>query len=126
MGIALIMLTVTFTFKGFEGPVEAGTFADIPSKSTVLTLSYAVGLLLHFFVNNRFRTANPGGELILGFAHVLFILALLQVLTMHLIPKYPSLNQAVWVTVALVVIKFLVDSLFLRINKPFQALVSRK
>ncbi len=117
MGSVLIMLAVAFTFKAFESPVEAGAFSGIPRESMALTLSHALGLFLHFFWNKRYTTANPGGELLFGFAHVLLILAPLQIFTMHLIPTYPSINQAVWVAVALVVVKFLVDSLFLRMKK---------
>lgn len=57
------------------------------------------------------------GELARPFVHMLVLLAFLQALTMHLIPKYPQLNQAMWVAIALVVLKFMVDMLFARIGK---------
>jgi hypothetical protein len=117
LGATMMMLSVAFTFKAFDSAVQAGSFSGVPRESMVLTLSYLLGLILHFFGNGRYKTANPGGELMIGFVHVLLILAPLQALTMHLIPKYPQINQALWVTVALVVIKFLVDTLFMRFGR---------
>lgn len=117
IGTVLMMLTVAFTFNAFESPVQADSFKGIQGESMALNISYALGLILHFFGNHRYKTASPAGELTIGFAHVFVILAPLQVLTMHLIPKYPQINQALWATAALVAVKFVVDSLFMRLNK---------
>jgi Family of unknown function (DUF6498) len=119
MGGAFIMLTVTFTFKAFEGGSSTG-LSKINYQTNMMTAGYVIGLILHFFINGKYKTASPSGELMQPFVQLLVLLAFLQALTMHLIPKYPQLNQAVWVAVALVVLKFIIDMLFSKINKPFK------
>ena len=49
-----------------------------------------------------------------------------ELITMHLIPKFPELDQAVWVAVALVVLKFIVDMLFARVGKPLRDALSKQ
>ena len=66
------------------------------------------------------------GEMFPPFIHLLVLLAFLQALTMHLIPNFPHLDQARWVAVALVALKFLVDMLFMRIGLPFREILERK
>jgi Family of unknown function (DUF6498) len=124
MAGAFIMLTVTFTFKAFEGGSFTG-LGNIHYQTNMMTAGYAIGLALHYFMNGRYKTASPFGELMLPFVHLLILLGLLQVLTMHLIPTYPELNQAVWVAVALVVLKFIIDLLFSKINQPVKALFDK-
>ncbi len=121
---AMILLAVTFSFKAFEGGLQSEGFDKIPVQTRLLTAGYALGLIFHFFANGRYKTASPMGELMRTLVHLLVLLAILMALTMHLIPAYPQLNQAKWVGVAVVVIKFAVDWLFSRIVKPTQVSLS--
>ncbi len=120
MGIAFIMLTVAFTFKVFEGGFNSSGFEKLPSRINMLIAGNILGLIVHYFMNNRYKTANPMGELMTPFTHLLVLLALIMALTMHLIPKFPQLNQALWVGVSIVIIKFIVDMLFSKIREPFK------
>ena len=120
MGIVFIMLTVTFTFKVFEGGFNSSGFGQLPSRINMLIAAHIIGLFIHYFGNGRFRIANPMGELMTPFIHLLVLLALIMALTMHLIPKFPQLNQALWVGISIVVIKFMVDMLFSKIREPFK------
>jgi hypothetical protein len=119
MGCAFIMLTVTFTFKAFEGGSGTG-LASIGTQTKMMTFSYLMGLIIHYFGNGSYKKASPHGEMFQPFVHLLILLGFLMALTMHLIPKFPQLNQAVWVTVSIVVLKFMVDMLFSKIKKPFK------
>lgn len=125
MGIAFVMLTVTFTFKVFEGDFNSVGFEKLPSRVNMLIASYVVGVVIHYFANGRYKTANPMGELMTPFIHLLVLLALTMALTMHLIPKFPHLNQALWVGISIVVIKFIVDMFFSKINQPFKAVFEK-
>ena len=120
MGVVFIMLTVTFTFKVFEGGFNSSGFEQLPSRINMLIAAQVIGIIVHFFMNNRYKTANPMGEMMSSFIHLLVLLAILMALTMHLIPKFPQLNQALWVGISIVIIKFLVDMLFSKIREPFK------
>lgn len=120
MGVAFIMLTVTFTFKVFDGGFNSTGFEKLPSRINMLILGHILALIVHYFMNGRYKTANPMGELMSSFIHLLVLLGLLMALTMHLIPKFPQLNQALWVGVSIVVLKFIVDMLFSKIREPFK------
>ena len=125
MGSAFIMFSVAFTIGAFTGN-DYSALAGIADETRVMTAGYVLGLVIHYFGNGSFRKASPAAELMRSFAHLLVLMAFLQALTMHLIPKYPQLDQAVWVAVALVVLKFIVDMLFARIGKPLRdALAAR-
>ena len=114
MSIAMIMLTVTFTINAFDGGMSTNGFEKIPIQVRLLLLGYVAGLVIHYFGNERYKTANPMTEMMSAFIHVLVLLALLMPITMHLLPKYPKLNQAMWAGVAVVVVKFIVDTAFSR------------
>jgi hypothetical protein len=86
----------------------------------LLIAGNVIALAVHFFMNGRYKTANPMGELMSSFIHLLVLLALIMALTMHLIPQFPQLNQALWMGVSIVVIKFIVDMLFSKIREPFK------
>lgn len=117
LGGVFIMFSMVFTFKAFQEGGDYSGLGKIATQTQIMTAAYVLGLALHYFGNGRFREANPMGELMRVFVHLLVLLAFLQALTMHLIPKYPQLNQAVWVAVAVVALKFLVDLLFARAGK---------
>jgi len=123
-GIMFVMLSVTFTFKAVEN-FSGNEFVDIRLQIRMLQFSYLAGIVIHFFANGRYRTADPFGELSGVFIHLLILLAFLMAITMHLIPRYPQLNQALWVAIAVVVIKFLVDLLFAKIGQPMKALFTK-
>ena len=125
MGIAFVMLTVTFTFKVFKSGFESNGFEKLPSRINILIVGHIVGLVIHYFANGRFKTANPMGELMSPFIHLLVLLTFLMALTMHLIPKFPQLNQALWVGVSVVVLKFIVDMLFSKIREPFRQIFEK-
>lgn len=110
MGGAMLLLTVTFTIKATDGGSSGAGNIGIQSK--LMTVAYLMGLIVHFFLNGRYKTANPGSELMFTFGHLLVILAPLMVVTMHFLPAHPEWNQARWVAVAIVSIKFVVDWLF--------------
>lgn len=117
MGGAMIMLAVTFSIQGMsEAPATDGSLADISGQSRLLLGSYALGLFIHFFRNGRFRAASPVGELMQPLAHMLVLLAMIMPITMHLLPSYPDLDQARYVALTVVVVKFLGDMLFTRIH----------
>jgi hypothetical protein len=117
MGGAMIMLAITFSIQGMsEAPATDGSLADISDQSRLLLGSYALGLVIHFFLNGRFRTASPAGEMIQPLAHLLVLLVMIMPITMHLLPSYPHLDQARYVALTVVVVKFLGDVLFTRIH----------
>ena len=120
MGGAFIMFSVVFTFRAFENGVDSIGFEKIVPQIRLLQFSYSMGLIVHFFANGRYKTANPMGELMSPFIHLLVLLAFLMALTMHLIPKFPQLNQVLWVGVSVVILKFIVDMLFAKIREPFK------
>lgn len=115
---AMLMLAVTFSINAFDGGMKSDGFEKIPTQTRILAVGYILGLALHYFANGRYKTASPIGELMQTFIHLLVLLALLMVLTMHLIPACPQLNQAHWVGLAVVVVKFFVDWGFSRVKKP--------
>lgn len=116
LGGAMVLLTVTFTFKAFEGGFVSNGFEHIPFQTKVLLLGYIAGLGIHYFGNGYYRKARPMSEWMPAFIHVLILLVLIMPVTMHLLPRYPDLNQAVWVAVTVVLVKFVVDALFSRIG----------
>jgi len=124
-GIMFVMLSVAFTFKAF-GNFSVSEFRGIGQQIRLLQFSYLAGILVHFFANGRYKTADPSGELAGVFIHLLILLSFLQAITMHLIPRYPQLNQALWVAIALVVLKFLVDLLFAKIGQPMKIIFSKQ
>lgn len=114
MGGVMIMLAVAFSINAFDGTQNDGGLAQVPTQTRLMMFSYAMGLLLHYFLNGRFRSASPMGEMMVPIVHLLFLLSFLMPITMHLLPKYPQLNQARYVALAVVVVKFGVDWLFVR------------
>jgi hypothetical protein len=117
MGIAFIMLTVTFTIHGIDTENGSGPGANFFPQLVLLFANYVVALLLHFFLNGRYKTASPLGELMVTFLHFLLLLCLIMPITMHLLPKYPEFGHARWVGLTVLVAKFLVDSAFSRVSR---------
>lgn len=117
---AMIMLAVTFSFKVFDGGMDTRGFETIPTQFKILVTGYIIGLVFHYFVNGRYKTATYTDEMMQAMVHLLVLLVILMVLTMHLIPSYPELNQAKWVGLSVIVVKFLVDLAFTRIRTPFR------
>jgi hypothetical protein len=124
MGGAMIAFAIVFSFRVFEDTSSATGMAQISTQVNLLTMGYALGLAFHYFLNGKFKTAHPASELIATLAHLLILLAFLQVLTMHLIPKYPQLDQAFWVGIAVVVMKFTADYLFVHYRNLLPGLFS--
>ncbi|OWY21305.1 hypothetical protein C7N43_19385 [Sphingobacteriales bacterium UPWRP_1] len=124
MGIAFIMLTVTFSIGVFEGGFKSEGFEQVPWQVRLLVLNYLLALLLHYFLNKRYLIANPAEELMGTFMYLLILLALLMVLTQFLIPKVTgsSNNIALLTGMAVVVVKFMVDRLKLTLQQKTQNL----
>ncbi|MCU0345312.1 MAG: DUF6498-containing protein [Saprospiraceae bacterium] len=122
LGGAMVMFAVTFSINGIDTEGDWTGFGNIAWQTRLMTAGAVLGLVFHFFANGRFRTATPFGELMATFAHLLVLLALLMVFTMHLIPTFPQLQQAKWVAVAVVVVKFGVDMAFLRVRKHIETI----
>lgn len=115
MGGAMIMLAVVFSITGMsEAGAADDSLADVSLQSWLLLASYAFGLVFHFLLNGRFRTANPPGEMLGSLMHLLVLLAMIMPITMHLLPNYPHLDQARYVALTVVVVKFLGDTVLSR------------
>ncbi len=120
LGGTFIIFSVIFTFTVFKDGGDYKSLSNISVQKNMMTLSYIIGLVVPYFANGNYKKANPIVEIILPFLHLLVLLAFLQVLTMHIIPKYPQLEQAMWIGVSLVVVKFIVEMIFARIKQPFK------
>lgn len=123
MGIFLLMLTVAFTIKGLdtENTSTAG-YQSLRTQLGLLFLNYLLALVLHYFANDRFKTAKPINELMATFLHFFMLLVLIMPITMHLLPKYPQLEQAKWVGLTVIGVKFLLDFGFSRVGKRITAI----
>lgn len=124
LGIGFVMLTVAFTINGINTDRDLDNGFNVVPQLTVLVLSYSAGFVLHYLMNGTYKKANFFGEMMRTYVHVLVLLALLQVFTMHLIPRIPGVDAAIWGTVALVAIKFLVDVLSARLKEKGPAFFS--
>ncbi|HNM25856.1 MAG TPA: DUF6498-containing protein [Saprospiraceae bacterium] len=120
MGGAFILLTVAFTLKGFSEGNYAVGLGGVAVQSRALVAGYVAGLLLHYFGNGRFKTADPVEELGLPFAQLLVLLALLMALTQHLIPRTGDAQEAQLVGAAVVGVKFVIDMFFAKTWRFFQ------
>ena len=109
LGVGFIMLSVTFTIQAFDGGLHAESFGGIRTQVWLLALNHAAALILHYFLNRRYATASLAGELMSSFVYLLMLLCLIMALTMHLLPRFPELNQAMWTGIAVLAVKFLVD-----------------
>ncbi|MBK8555777.1 MAG: hypothetical protein IPL65_08405 [Lewinellaceae bacterium] len=114
MGIAFIMLTVAFTIKGWSDNWDGSGFQYIRWQMLILALNYAAAVFVYYFLNGQYKTASPIGELMSVFVRLLFLICLLMVITQHMMPKFPTLNQAQWTGGAIVGLKFMADWIFSR------------
>jgi len=108
MGIAMIMLTVTFTIGVFEN-FDFESFIMIQAAVLTLAGNYILALLLNFFFNGYFRKANPVNELMSTLIYLLVLLVIIMVITQHLIPSLNLNNTPMWIGIGVVGIKFVVD-----------------
>ncbi len=122
MGGAAIMLAVVFSIEGMSA-ADDGSLADVSFQGELLLASYVLGIVLHFFLNGRFRTASPIAEMALPMMHLVVLLSLLMPITMHLLPAYPHLDKARHVALAVIAVKFLADMLINRSQKHLQEFV---
>jgi hypothetical protein len=125
MGIAMIMLTVTFTIGVFEN-FDFESFIGIQEAILVLAGNYVLALLLNFFFNGYFRNANPLTELVSTLIYLVILLLIIMVITQHLIPSLNLKNNAMWIGVAVVGIKFLVDFLASYFRAPLLSIEEAK
>lgn len=115
IGGAAIMLAVAFSIHAVDD-LNAEVLADTHTQSQLLLASYAIGLLVHYFYNGRFKTASVVGEMMQSLMHLVFVLALIMPVTMHILPAYPHLDAARWVALTVVIVKFLGDTVFARVD----------
>ena len=122
LGIFIGSLFVTFSLIIIREAIQTATFfaeiRKIQYQIYVLTFGYIVGLFSNYFASEKFKSASPISQMT-PYIHVLAILAFLQAFTVHLLPSFPNLNQAVWGIVALVLVKFLIDLLFSFFQNPY-------
>lgn len=116
MGGAMIMLTVVFSMKGVTFDAGDDSVANVGTECTLLLGSYALGLVLHYFLNRRFLAANPIGEMGVPLMHMLVMLCMIMPITMHLLPNYPHLETARYVALTVAVVKFVGDTIFTRLH----------
>ncbi|MDX2070333.1 MAG: DUF6498-containing protein [Haliscomenobacter sp.] len=125
LGIAFIMLTVTFTIKGIDTDSKDNSgVAGLQPQIIVLLVNYLAGLVLNYFANGSFKMAHPAGELMKTFVYLLVLLAIIMPVTMHLLPKYPAWSDSKWVGLAVASAKFLVDMGFNRAGRIKEVQVS--
>jgi hypothetical protein len=117
MGFTAISLAVAFSIAGLsQAAASDGSLADVTVQSNLLLASYVIGLVVHYFGNGRYRTASAVGEMMQSLLHLLVLLVLMMPITMHLLPEYPHLDRARYVALTVVVVKFLGDTLFSRVD----------
>lgn len=124
MGGAMIMLAVAFSIEGMKFSAGDGSLGNIYIESRILLASYAIGLLLHYFLNRRFRTASPVGEMMVPLLHLLAMLCMIMPITTHLLPNYPHLDTARYVALTVVAVKFLGDTVFTRLHAHARSFIS--
>lgn len=112
LGMAIIALAIAFSIKGMNVGSASSGWAGIPIQVGLLSAATALHLIFNYFRNGKYLTAQPFAELMHTFAYMVVLLSLLMVLTMRLIPSYPSLSDAKWVAGAVVLVKFVTDRLW--------------
>lgn len=122
LGVAMIMLGVTFTIGAFRGETDARGFGSVRWQVWILAFNALAALITHYFVNNRFRSASPVGEMMRTLIYLLVLLVLIMVSTQHFLPRFPDADQAFWIGLAVIAIKFVVDMLFTRLRSPLERL----
>lgn len=111
LGVFFIALSISVLSKSFTATSALDELVSVLEQISILFVGYVEATFFNYFKNNHYKTAAPKNQMV-SFIHVLTILAFLQLFTVHLIPSYPNLDQAVWGIVALVLVKFFVDLLF--------------
>ena len=127
LGIAFLMLTVTFTINGIDtDSITSSSMVGLQAQIIVLLLNHLAGLVLNYFANGSFKTAHPTEELMKTFVYLLVLLAIIMPVTMHLLPKYPAWSDSKWVGLAVAGAKFLVDMGFSRAGRTKEVQVSNQ
>lgn len=111
IGAFFMVFSVLFVSKSIQMDILFKEIRKIDSQIYMLTIGYFSGLIFQYIINHEFKSASPRSQMI-PFIHVLVILGVLQGFTKHLLTSFPNLNQAVWGVVALLLVKFFVDLLF--------------
>jgi hypothetical protein len=127
LGIAFLMLTVTFTIKGIDTETtDYSSLGGLRPQILVLFLNYLAGLILNYFANGSFKTAHPSSELMKTFVYLLILLAIIMPITMHFLPKYPAWSDSKWVGLTVASAKFLVDMGLSRAGRTKEVQVSNQ
>lgn len=117
LGIAFIMLTVTFTINGIDtDSKDNSAFVGLQPQIAILFLNYLAALVLNYFANGSFKTAHPMVELMKTFVYLLVLLCIIMPVTMHLLPKLPSWQDSKWIGLTVATAKFVVDFAFSRVG----------
>lgn len=124
MGGAMIMLSVVFSIDGMKFNAGDGSLANFYTESRLLLASYAFGLLLHYFLNRRFRTANPVGEMMAPLLHLLVVLCMIMPITAYLLPNYPHLDATRYVALTVAAVKFIGDTILIRLHDHARSFMS--
>jgi hypothetical protein len=124
MGGAMIMLSVAFSLDGMKFTAGDGSLGNFGTESRLLLASYALGLLLHYFLNRRFRAANPVGEMMAPLLHLLGMLCMIMPITAYLLPNYPDLDTTRYVAVTIAAVKFISDTIFTRLHDHARSFMS--
>ena len=117
LGVFFITISISILSKSFTATSVLDELVGVLEQISILFVGHVEANFSNYFRNNRYKTAEPRNQMI-SFIHVLVILAFLQLFTVHLIPSYPNLDQAVWGIIALVLVKFFVDLLFTFFQNP--------
>ena len=126
MGGAFILLSLVTTVQAMaEQSGNGGSFGGVLNQIYVLAFAFGMSLTLHFFMNGRYKSASPLGELLLPMFQTLLLLGFLAILALWLIPTFPQLNQLTWVSVAIVGSKFAANMLISMLKKPFQTIFEK-
>lgn len=116
LGGAAILLAVALSLEGMSKEFD-GSITHVGTESRLLLASYAVGLIIHYFLNGKFRTANPIAEVLASMMHLLIVLIFIMPVTMWILPAYPEHGQSLGVALTVVLAKFTGDALFTRYSE---------
>lgn len=110
-GAFFIVLSISILSKSIEGMSVLDEMVRVLEQISILFVGYVEATFSNYFRNNYYKTAMPRNQMS-SFIHVLTILAILQLFTIHLLPNYPMLNQAKYGVISLIIVKFCVDYFF--------------
>lgn len=113
LGTAAIMLVVALTYDMYPpAGLSPNLHPEIRIPVILLGINHFLRMVFHYYLNGRFRKANPATEMIVSFTYMVSIDILLIVIVlryMHLVPVLKDVAKAV---AAVLGTKFLSDLLY--------------